>query len=76
MRSHVNSKENGGHLFPSNCPECGRQCLTLKHLRGHMRRKHFAKNKETLNEMMKKYDYIFGGENKMSTKNNKVNTPK
>ncbi|CAK8675679.1 unnamed protein product [Clavelina lepadiformis] len=64
MRSHIDSKVNSpdtAHLNPCNCPECGKRCLTAHHLRGHMQRKHFAKNKKQSGSLVKKYGHLFGG---------------
>nr|CAB3265135.1 ZF(C2H2)-38 zinc finger protein 38 [Phallusia mammillata] len=62
MRSHVDSKvqtSDTSHLNPCNCPECGKKCLTAHHLRGHMQRKHFAKNNEQSEKLVRKYSHLF-----------------
>jgi len=63
MRSHIDSTvENpyASHLNPCNCPECGKRCLTAHHLKGHLQRKHLAKNKKPSEKLMEKYGYLFG----------------
>ncbi|XP_018668257.2 zinc finger protein 38 isoform X2 [Ciona intestinalis] len=62
MRAHIDSKADSpvaSQLNPCNCPECGKRCLTTHHLRGHMQRKHFAKNKNRSEDLRSKYGYLF-----------------
>lgn len=61
MRSHLqpnDGSEDFDHLKPCNCPECGKRCLTAHHLRGHMQRKHFAKNKQNYGQFLMKYRHL------------------
>uniref|UniRef100_H2YAA0 C2H2-type domain-containing protein n=1 Tax=Ciona savignyi TaxID=51511 RepID=H2YAA0_CIOSA len=62
MRTHIDTKANSpvaSQLSPCNCPECGKRCLTSHHLRGHLQRKHFAKNKKRSDDMFSKYGHLF-----------------
>lgn len=61
MRTHLQWNEENHEfnpLKPCFCPECGKRCLTAHHLRGHMQRKHFAKNKQNYSEFLAKYGHL------------------
>lgn len=61
MRSHLRPDDSNpdlNHLKPCCCPECGKKCLTAHHLRGHMQRKHFAKNKQNYGQFLMKYRHL------------------
>lgn len=61
MRTHLQPDDNNHdfeHLKPCHCPECGKKCLTAHHLRGHMQRKHFAKNKQNYGQFLMKYKHL------------------
>ncbi|XP_039261337.2 uncharacterized protein LOC120337574 [Styela clava] len=61
MRTHLQPSDENQEfnpLKPCNCPECGKRCLTAHHLRGHMQRKHFAKNKQNYTQFILKYGHL------------------
>ena len=65
MRSHVevadtDSVDKSNPNF-CNCPECGKRCLTIDHLRGHLQRKHYPKSKNGSDAMAVKYGHVFNG---------------
>jgi len=65
LRSHetdANQDPDSVLYIPCNCPICGHNCITAYHMRGHMKRKHLAKNIRNSAQMLAKYRHLLTNE--------------